>query len=85
MQPETNPIKGDTSIRKAIGECNERTGEEKDTAPARPTEPVFVDLIWSPVIDYQPGGPVRQPYLTYRAARLKRPAESIPWNRLLAP
>jgi hypothetical protein len=31
----------------------------------------------------QPGGPVRQPYLTHRPARLHRLAESIPWNRFL--
>jgi hypothetical protein len=41
-------------------------------------EPVFVDLLRSPGIDSQPGGPVRQPYLTYRPARLYRLAESIP-------
>ncbi len=29
-------------------------------------------------MDSQPGGPVRQPYLTYRPARLHRPEESIP-------
>ncbi len=67
-------------IRKAIGECNERTGLEKDSAPSRPAEPVFVDLLGSPGINFQPAWhrPVRQPYLTYRAARLHRPAESIP-------
>ncbi len=31
----------------------------------------------SPVIDSQPGGPVRQPYLTYWPARIHRLAESI--------
>ena len=31
-----------------------------------------------PGIDSQPGGPVRQPYLLYRLARLHRLAESIP-------
>jgi hypothetical protein len=46
-------------------------------------EPVFVNLLRSPVIDSQPGGPVRQPYLTYRPARLKKigkidSLESIP-------
>ncbi len=40
-------------------------------------EPVFVSLLWSPGIDSQPGGPVRQPYLSYRPARLYRLAESI--------
>jgi hypothetical protein len=29
--------------------------------------------------DSQPGGPVRQPYLLYRLARLHRLAELIPW------
>jgi hypothetical protein len=43
----------------------------------RNTEPVFVNLIWSPGIDSQPGGPVRQPYFTYRPARLNRLVESI--------
>ncbi len=37
----------------------------------------------SPGIDSQSGGPVRQPYLTYRPARLHRLAKSIPWNRFL--
>ncbi len=46
-------------------------------------EPVFVDLLRSPGIDFQPGGPVRQPYLSYRLARLHRLAESIPRNRFL--
>ncbi len=36
------------------------------------TEPEFVNLFRSPGIDFQPGGPVRQPYLTYRPARLHR-------------
>ncbi len=39
-------------------------------------EPVFVNLV--PGIDSQPGGPVRQPYLANRPARLQRLAESIP-------
>ncbi len=43
----------------------------------------FVILLMSPGIDFQPGGPVRQPYLTYRLARLHRLVESIPWNRFL--
>ncbi len=46
-------------------------------------EPVFVDLLRSPGIDSQHGGPVRQPYLSYRLARLHRLAKSIPWNRFL--
>ncbi len=37
----------------------------------------------SPGIDSQPGGPVRQPYLTYRVARQYRMAESVPWNQFL--
>jgi hypothetical protein len=40
-------------------------------------EPVFVNLLRSPVIDSQHGGPVQQPYLTYRPARPYRLAESI--------
>ncbi len=32
-----------------------------------------------PGIDFQPGGPARQPCLTYRTARLHRLAESISW------
>ncbi len=36
-----------------------------------------------PGIDSQPGGPVRQPYLLYRLARLQKLAESIPRNRFL--
>jgi len=35
-------------------------------------EPVFVNLLRSPGIDSQPGGPVRQPSLSYRPARLHR-------------
>ncbi len=35
------------------------------------TEPEFVNLLRSTGIDSQPGGPVRQPYLTYRLARLQ--------------
>ncbi len=45
-------------------------------------EPVFVDLLRSPGIDFQ-GRPVRQPCLSYRIARLHRLAESIPRNRFL--
>jgi hypothetical protein len=46
-------------------------------------EPVFVNLFSSPGIDSQAGGPVLQPSLTYRPARLHWLAESIPWNRFL--
>jgi hypothetical protein len=41
-------------------------------------EPLFVNPLKSPGIDSQPGGPVRQPFLTYRPDRLHRLAESIP-------
>ncbi len=44
----------------------------------RSAEPVFVNLSRSPGIDSQPDGPVRQPYLSYRPARLHRLVESIP-------
>ncbi len=46
--------------------------------PNPDTEPVYVNLLRSPGMDFQPGGPVRQPYLTYRPARLYMVAESIP-------
>ncbi len=46
--------------------------------PFSETELAFVNLTRSPGIDSQPGGPVRNPYLTYRPARLHRLAESIP-------
>jgi hypothetical protein len=39
--------------------------------------PEFAILLRGPGIDSQPGGPVQQPYLTYRPARLHRLAESI--------
>jgi hypothetical protein len=42
------------------------------------TELVFVNLLRSPGIDSQHGGPVLQPYLTYWPARLHRLVESIP-------
>jgi hypothetical protein len=44
-------------------------------------EPVFVNLLRSPGICSQPGGPVRQPYLLYQPTRLHRLAELIPRNR----
>ncbi len=47
------------------------------------SEPVFVNLLRSPGINSQPGGPLRQPYLTYRPVRLHSLAESINWNRFL--
>jgi hypothetical protein len=46
---------------------------EETQFPPHPTlsaEPVF--HFRSPGIDYQPGGQVRQPYLSYRPARLHR-------------
>jgi hypothetical protein len=46
-------------------------------------EPVFVNLLRSPGIDSQDGGPLRQLYLLYRPDRLHRLAESIPRNRCL--
>jgi hypothetical protein len=47
------------------------------------TEPVFVNLLRSPGVDSQPGGPERQPYFSYLSARLHRLAESISRNRFL--
>jgi hypothetical protein len=47
------------------------------------SEPIFADLLWSPGIDSQPGGPVRQPYFSYRPARLHRLAKPIPRSRFL--
>jgi hypothetical protein len=46
------------------------------------SEPEFVNLLRSLGIDSQPGGLVRQPYVTYLQARARqhRPAEPIPWN-----
>jgi hypothetical protein len=46
-------------------------------------EPVFVDHLRSPGIDSHPGGPVRQPYFSYRLAEPHRLAESISRNRFL--
>jgi hypothetical protein len=37
---------------------------------ARTAEHVFVNLLRRPGIDFQPGGRARQPYLSYRDARL---------------
>jgi hypothetical protein len=50
---------------------------------AKKPELVFVDLLRSPRIDSQPGGSVRQPYLSYRPDRLHRLAKSIHRNRFL--
>ncbi len=49
----------------------------------RPARARICKPLKEPRIDSQPGGPVRQPYLLYRLARLHRLAESIPRNRLL--
>jgi hypothetical protein len=43
----------------------------------------IVDLLRSPGIDSQHGGPVRQHHLSYRHARLHRLAESVHRNRFL--
>ena len=42
------------------------------------TEPELVNLLRGPGIDSLPSGPVLQPYLTYRPARLHWLAERIP-------
>ncbi len=49
----------------------------------RTSEPVFVDHLRSPVIDSQPGGPVRQPYFSYLPAEPHRLTELISRNRFL--
>jgi hypothetical protein len=46
-------------------------------------EPVFAGHLGRPGIDFQPGGPVRQPYFSYRPVRLHKLAKSIPRNRFL--
>ncbi len=46
-------------------------------------EPVFVNLLRSPGIDFQLGGPIRQPYLSCRPARQHRLAESNQRNLFL--
>ncbi len=45
--------------------------EESNHMIAVKPEPVFVDHLRSPGLDFLPGGPVRQPYLSYRLARLE--------------
>jgi hypothetical protein len=45
------------------------------------SETKFVNLLKSPGIDSQPGGPVQQSFLTYLPARLQRLVESLPWKR----
>jgi hypothetical protein len=49
----------------------------------RPARASICKPFKEPGIDSQPGGPVRQPYLLYRLARLHRLAESMPWNQFL--
>ncbi len=49
----------------------------------RPSRTLFADLFRRPGIDFQPGGPVRQPYFSYRPVTLHRLAKSIPRNRFL--
>ncbi len=39
---------------------------QNDLSDSQSTELVFVDILRSPRIDSQPGGPVSQPYLSYR-------------------
>ncbi len=56
---------------------------ETNCIPEQCAEPEFVNLLRSPGIDSQHGGPVGEPYLTSWPARLHRLAESIPWNRFL--
>jgi hypothetical protein len=78
------------NLQNGVASSTRRSRDEKYNRQAGsvccqvPTlEPLFVKLLRSPGIDSQPGGPLRQPYLTYRRARLHWLAESIPWNRLL--
>ncbi len=59
----------------SISECKER---QSSLLVEGVSEPEFVNLLRSPGIDSQPGGPVRQPYLKYRPAWLHKLAESIP-------
>jgi hypothetical protein len=44
-------------------------GQEGGIRKRHAAEPGFVNLFSSPGIDSQPGGPVRESYLTYRPAR----------------
>ncbi len=48
----------------------------------RCAEPIFVNLLRSTEIESQPGGPVRQPYLSFEPVR-PQATESIPRNRFL--
>ncbi len=74
----------------SIFHCKKIQGPQAELAGARNScldmgwdggaEPVFVDLLRSPGIDSQIGGPVRLPYFSHWLAGL---AKSIPWNRFL--
>ncbi len=48
------------------------------TVPTHHSEPEFLNHLRNPGFDSQPGGPIRQPYLTYWPARLHGLEESIP-------
>jgi hypothetical protein len=59
---------------------------------SKSAEPVFVNVSGAQYLiprnrirhpKMKSGGPVREPYLSYRPARLHRLVESIPWNRYL--
>jgi hypothetical protein len=56
----------------------ERRKTQKNAWMDGTPEPVFVILLRGPGIGSQPGRPVRQPYLSYRPARLHGLVESIP-------
>jgi hypothetical protein len=62
-------------------ECNLRF--RQFFSPYR-TEAVFVDLLRRLGIYSQPGEPARQPYFSYRPARLYRLVKTIPRNRFLS-
>jgi hypothetical protein len=62
-----------------LGRGGERRIDSLETIP----EPVFLNLLRDSGIDSQPGGPVQQPYLSYRPAMQHRLAESNPRNRFL--
>ncbi len=57
--------------------CSEGRGRLGRHNVSQIAEPEFVNILRSPGIDFQPGGPVRQLYFTYRPAT-DRLAESIP-------
>ncbi len=78
QQLETNPY---SSITEPI--CSGQRVHKGTNESVFFAEPVFVNLLRSPGIDSQLVGPERQPYLSYRPARLHRLAESVPRNRFL--